>query len=74
MEILNMDNYFMNDLYKSYMNPQDYSRIYETYTGLPGRASSYQQLGAMAQSLMGGNQDPRLQQLSQMLQMYQQGL
>ena len=69
-----MDNTFMNDLYKSYMNPQDYSRIYESYTGLPGRANSYQQLGAMAQSLMGGNQDPRLQQLSQMLQMYQQGL
>ena len=71
---LNMDNYFMNDLYKSYMNPQDYSRIYESYTGLPGRTNSYQQLGAMAQSLMGGSQDPRLQQLSQMLQMYQQGL
>lgn len=64
----------MNDLYKSYMNPQDYSRIYETYTGLPGRTNNYQQLGAMAQSLMGGNQDPRLQQLSQILSLYQQGL
>lgn len=56
------------------MNPQDYSRIYEAYTGLPGRTNNFKQLGAMAQSLMGGNQDPRLQQLSQMLQMYQQGL
>ena len=69
-----MDNYFMNDLYKSYINPQDYYRVYERYSGFPGRASNYQQLGAMAQSLMGGSQDPRLQQLSQMLRLYQQGL
>lgn len=71
---LNMDNTFMNDLYRSYMNPQDYSNIYERYSGFPGKANSYQQLGAMAQSLMGGNQDPRLQQLSQILSLYQQGL
>ena len=65
----------MNDFYKSYMNPQDYSNIYERYTGFaPTRRPSYQQLGAMAQSLMGGSQDPRLQQLSQLLSIYQQGL
>ena len=70
-----MNDYLMNDLYRSYMNPQDYSRIYEAYTGFaPTGRPNYQQLGAMAQSLMGGNQDPRLQQLSQMLQIYQQGL
>ena len=70
-----MDNYLMNDLYKSYMNPQDYSNIYERYTGFaPAGRPNYQQLGAMAQSLMGGNQDPRLQQLSQILSLYQQGL
>ena len=70
-----MNDYLMNDLYKSYMNPQDYSNIYERYTGFaPTRQPNYQQLGAMAQSLMGGNQDPRLQQLSQMLRLYQQGL
>ena len=28
-----MDNYFMNDLYRSYMNPQDYYRVYEKYSG-----------------------------------------
>ena len=70
-----MDNYFMNDLYRSYMNPQDYSRIYERYTGFaPTGRPNYQQLGAMAQSLMSGNQNPRLQQLSQILSLYQQGL
>lgn len=69
-----MDNYFMNDLYKSYMNPQDYSNVYEKYTGVPGRANTFKQLGAMAQSLLGGSQDPRLQQLSKMLQIFQQGL
>ena len=44
--------------------------------GLRGSSNinNYQQLGAMAQSLMGGNQDPRLQQLSQILSLYQQGL
>ena len=36
--------------------------------------NNYQQLGAMAQSLMGGPQDSRLQQLSQMLRLYQEGL
>lgn len=69
-----MDNYFMNDFYRTYANPNDYYKVYEKYTGFPGRANSYQQLGAMAQSLMGGSQDPRLQQLSQMLRLYQQGL
>ena len=70
-----MDNTFMNDIYRSYMNPQDYSNIYERYTGfVPTGKPNYQQLGAMAQSLMGGNQDPRLQQLSHILSLYQQGL
>ena len=70
-----MDNTFMNDLYRSYMNPQDYSNIYKKYTGFaPTRQPNYQQLGAMAQNLMDGNQDPRLQQLSQILSLYQQGL
>ena len=69
-----MDNYFMNDLYEKYMNPNDYYRVFEKSTKTPGRASNYMQLGAMAQGLMGGLQDPRLQQLSQLLSIYQQGL
>ena len=69
-----MDNYFMNSLYEDYMNPNDYYKVFEKYTKVPGKANSYQQLGAMAQSLMGGNQDPRLHQLSQLLSLYQQGL
>ena len=69
-----MDNYFMNDLYEKYMNPNDYYKVFEKYSKVPGRASTYQQLGAMAQDLMGGLQDPRLQQLSQILSLYQQGL
>lgn len=69
-----MDNYFMNDLYEKYMNPNDYYKVFEKYSKVPGRASTYQQLGAFAQDLMGGLQDPRLQQLSQLLSIYQQGL
>lgn len=70
-----MDNYLMNKYYERFMNPNDYGKLYRKAYGLtPPQDIPYGELGTYAKSIFGTGNDPRLQQLSQMLQMYQQGL
>ena len=70
-----MNDYLMNKYYEDFMNPNDYSKLYRKAYGLtPPQDIPYGELSTYAKSIFGTGNDPRLQQLSQMLSLYQQGL
>ena len=70
-----MNDYLMNKYYEDFMNPNDYSKLYRRAYGLtPPQDIPYGELSTYAKRIFGTGNDPRLQQLSQMLSLYQQGL
>ena len=70
-----MNDYLMNKYYEDFMNPNDYGNLYRKAYGIEHpKEIPYGELSTYAKSIFGTGNDPRLQQLSQILSLYQQGL